>query len=237
MSRLKTLSVLAGIVAALAISAAPASAWWKSTQSQGTVKVITSGQFEDAGVPIVCPENEIKSTWHIQTAGQIKIHQKGGKQELTTEGPHLNIQVKWGNKEFDCKAKVSGTETVTNVKACELQLVQAKEALVANGGVVTPCIIKIGNGTKAVCEFEVPSGMEKAPESNEGINVGLTETKLLNVGSNQLDEVEVAKGGKGQLGTGIRVNQIPGHALCPVKTNEEASLKGLKFEAENVKEI
>lgn len=231
MFRFKTLSVLAGLVAVLAISATPASAWWKSTQTQGTVKVIEPGAFTDGTAIITCPKEEVKVQWSIQAAAQIKA-----AQTRVTEGPHLSMQVKWGNKEYDCLTKIAGSETETNVTACELQLAQAKTSLIATGGVVTPCTIKIGKGS-ALCELLVPTGMEKSANSNEGINVGLTETTLSNVGANQLDKVNTEKGGAGQLGTGVRVNQIPGHTNCAVATNEKGALTGLEIEAENVKAI
>jgi hypothetical protein len=237
----KTLSVVVGLVAMLAISATPASAWWRSTakpaQTQGTIAVTAHGALTDGSAVIECPTNEIKAQWYLQTKGQIKEHQKNGKQEPTTEGPHLNIQIKWGNKTFNCKTKATGIENIaTNVSACELQLVQQKGVLAATGGVVTTCVVTIGEGAKPLCVLAAVAGMEKQAGSNEGINVGLTTTVLENkLETNQFDKVEVEAGGKGQLGGGgIYLSQQGTNALCPVSTNESGHLKGLEFEAEKI---
>jgi hypothetical protein len=241
MFRLKTLSILVGIIAALAISATPASAWWKSTlgQTQGPIHFTEPGKFVDKGATVECPLNELKGQWYLQTKGQIKEHQKNGKQEPTTEGPHLNIQIKWGNKAFNCKTKAAGIEGVsTNVSACELQLVQQKGVFTATGGVVTPCLITVGEGASPLCALQVPAGMEAQPGSNEGINVGLTKTILENKLENQFDKVATKEGGKGSApGEGVYVVQQGTHALCPVTTNEEGELTGVELEAEKVNAV
>jgi hypothetical protein len=64
MFRLRTLSVLAGLIATLVVSAAPASAWWRSTQkppqTQGSATVLKEGEFKVKSTVIVCPASEIK---------------------------------------------------------------------------------------------------------------------------------------------------------------------------------
>jgi hypothetical protein len=241
MPRLKTLSLLAGFIAVLAVSATPASAWWKSTlgQTQGPVHFVAPGKFVDKGATFECPLNELKAQWYLQTKGQIKEHQKNGKQEPTTEGPHLNIQIKWGNKAFDCKTKAAGVENVAmNITACELQLVQQKGSLTATAGVVTPCLITVGEGASPLCALQIPAGMETQSGSNEGINVGLTTTVLENRLENQFDKGTINAGGKGSApGEGIHVVQQGTHSLCPVATNEEAELLGLELEAEKVNAV
>lgn len=226
MFRLKALSLLAGIVAVLAVSASPASAWWEAAkQLKGPIRVIQAGSFVDgegaAKFVVKCPANEVVARWSIQTAGQIKIHEKEGKQEQTNLGPHLNIQVKsWG---ANCKAKIGeAAEVKAEVKACELQLVQSKGSFTATGGVVTECRIKAAN-----CESIVPAGMEKSPESGEGINVGLKEAVLENITPNQLDKVNV---------TGVRAEK-QANAGCVLTTVQKAELTGLEFEAEGVKAV
>jgi len=230
MFRLKTLSILAGMIAVLAASATPASAWWESNtgQTQGTVRPIRAGEFiigkGEGEAKVTCLPEEVKAIWYLQTAGQIKEHQKNGKQELTTKGPHLHIQVKeWGK---GCVTKIGKEVLASTVSPCEFQIVQAKESFIATGGVVTGCLLKIGS----LCEVQVPPGMEKAPESNEGINVGLKEITLENIGKNQLDLVNV----KGS----IYANSIGKNALCPLpKPITTGSLVGLEFEAEGVKAV
>ncbi len=231
MFRLKTLSVLAGMIAVLAVSAAPASAWWEATgkQLKGPVKVVTAGTFVDGGTEVTCPANETQATWSIQTKGQIKDHenQLTGKQVQTKFGPHLNIKIyNWGAA---CKAKIGTVgEFAAEVKPCELQLVQQKESLTATGGVVTTCVVKAGP-----CVIQVPAGMEIEPGSNKGINVGLPETELKNKVNGQeftqFDKV-ATKGVLAQRGSGS-------NALCPVVTNENSELKGLEFELQGVKAV
>ena len=93
MSRLKTLSVLVGTLAMLALSAVPASAIWESNNGQttGNVNVLKTGLFSyGRGAVFKCPSAaEVKAQWQIQGAGQIK-----GQQKITTQGPHLQFQVK-----------------------------------------------------------------------------------------------------------------------------------------------
>jgi hypothetical protein len=240
MSRLKTLSVLAGIIASLAISVTPAYAVFKSKNgsTQGTGHAILSGSFKYASQGTVeCEPKTIEAKWQIQTAGQIKEHQINGKQEPTTEGPHLNIQIKnWGT----CKAIISGSTLPANVKPCELQLVQtAKGVLTATGGVVTPCIVKAGEPTKPTCEIQIPAGIETAAESGVGINVGLKENTLKNTAAGLLGKTNITGGGQGQLaGEGIYAESLAGHSLCPLKpVTEEATLSGLEVEAEGVEEV
>lgn len=233
MIRLKTLSLLAGMVAVLAVSATPASAWWQSASQSGTGKVLASGSFK-YGNPsqgtVTCPKEEVKGIWSIQTKGQIKEQRVNGKQELTTFGPHLNIQVKsWG---AGCTATVGSTifkAGEVEVKPCELQLVQQKESFTATGGVVTPCLVKIGIGVANLCEVQVPAGMEKQAGSNEGQNVGLLETKLSEVGANQLDKVNTK---------GILAYSVGKNSLCTLThSTNTAELVGLEFEAEGVKAV
>jgi hypothetical protein len=229
MSRLKLLSVLAGFVAVLAVSATPASAWWESngTGTTGKAVVTESGTFIDkAGsvtAEVKCPPNEIVGTWSIQTKGEIKIHNKEGKQEETKFGPHLHLNItSWGP---NCVATIGGTKFKAGevkVTPCELQLVQQKGSFTATAGVVTACRIEV-----SICTIIIPAGMEKQQGSNEGINVGLKEVTLSNSGSNQIDKVNV---------TGIRAEK-QANALCPLPTLGEASLTGFVFTVEGAKAV
>jgi hypothetical protein len=236
MFRLKTLGVLAGMIAVLAISASPASAWWEATGKQwkGPVRVIASGAFVDGegtgAARVECPPAGVEATWSIQTKGQIKIHEKEGKQEQTKVGPHLHIKVlKWGS---ECKATVGSSEfKKVTVSPCELQLVQERGSFVANGGVVTECVVKVNEESGATfCEIRVPAGLETSPQSNKGHNVGLAEIKLENIGlNNQLDKTNV---------TGVQTLRGAGSkTLCPIANNETSKLEGLEFEVEGAKAI
>jgi hypothetical protein len=232
MFKIKMLTVLVGMAATFALSAAPASAWFSSTQSQGKIKVISSGEFNYAGQGFVkCPPSEIVAQWHIQKSGPIKV-----QQGATTEGPHLQIQVKnWGP---ECEAVVGTTKVApgeVSVKECDFQLVQVKGSLSPTGGVVTPCLIKIG----ALCEIQVPAGMETSSESGKGINVGLSKAKLENKAPNIFGTVNAETGGTGELaGEGIFAESVGKNALCTLKkVTEEAKLTGLEGELEGVKAV
>ncbi|HEV3071427.1 MAG TPA: hypothetical protein VGY76_08390 [Solirubrobacteraceae bacterium] len=229
MFRLKTLSVLAGLIAVLAVSAAPASAWWESngTETKGKATVTESGAFVDkAGTvtaEVKCPPNEIEGKWSIQTKGEIKIHLKEEKQLETKFGPHLHLNVtNWGK---NCVASIGTTKFKAGevkISPCELQLVQEKGVFTATAGVVTACRIEV-----AICTIIVPAGMEKQQGSNEGINVGLKEVKLENSGSNQIDKANV---------TGVRAEK-QANALCPLATVGAASLTGFVFTVEGAKAV
>jgi len=228
MSRLKMLSVLSGMIAVLALSAAPAYALWESTNgsTRGTVHVLTPGEFTyETGASVKCPNAaEIKAQWILEGAGQIKEQQKA-----TTKGPHLQLQVKsWGK----CEATVKGTTVAATVGECDFRLVQQAGVFTATGGVSTmPCVIKT-----SICLIQVPVGMEKSQNSGTGINVGLKTVELSNVGSNQLDKAKITEGGEGQLGTGIFA-QSSG-AFCPLAASSgTGTLTGLEFEAEGVKAV
>ncbi len=232
MSRLKTLSVLAGTIAALAVSAAPASAWWESNSqaNEGKGVVNKSGEFidETAGgsAVVTCPEKEIEATWSIQTKGEIKVHNKEEKQIKTKAGPHLHINVlKWGTM---CKAKIGGTAAgQAHVSPCELQIVQPQKGTgsqTATAGVVTACRVEAAN-----CTIIVPAGMETQQGSNEGINVGLKEVTLENSGTNnQVDKVAVK---------GIRAEKQLPSAGCPLTALGTASLTGMEITVEGAKLI
>ena len=231
MSRLKTLSVLAGTFAMLAVSAAPASAIWESNNGQttGTIKVIATGEYtySTGGASLRCPNvAEVKAQWQIQGAGQIKEQQK-----ITTKGPHLQIQVKeWGK----CEATIGGTKLPMTVSECDFQLVQQAGVFTATGGVSKrPCVIKA-----EPCLIQIPVGMEKTQNSGTGINVGLKSLALSNVGKNQLDKVSVTEGGEAQGGKGIFAQSTSGNPLCPLAASSATgSLTGFELEAEGVKAV
>jgi hypothetical protein len=213
--------VLTGMIAVLAVSAAPASAWWEATGKQwkGSVNVIKSGEFVTEGAvkaTVVCPENEINAKWSIQTKGQIKIHEKAEKQLQTKTGPHLNFQIKWGKA---CTTALGADKVPVIVKDCELQLVQNPRSFTATVGVVKECVLKF-----SVCEIIVPAGMETEPQSNKGHNVGLEAVSLVNVGvgePNQLDKINVEN---------IQLYKPSNTPLCPVATNAIAKLIGAEWE-------
>jgi hypothetical protein len=218
MFKIKMLIGLTGIFAVLGMSATPAFAEWQAKgQWKGPVRVTHSGSLliEEGAVKaeVSCPENEINATWSIQSKGQIKIHEKEGKQVQAKQGPHLNLQIKWGKA---CVITVNGSKTAATVSECELQLVQASGSFKATGGVVKECIVK-----GASCEIKAPAGMEKAPESGEGVNVGLKEVELVNKGNNQFDKTEI----KGVFVTA-------GGTGCLLGPHPPAFLKGLEFEVE-----
>jgi len=231
MSRLKTLSVLAGTFAMLAVSAAPASAIWESNNGQttGTIKVIATGEYtySTGGASLRCPNvAEVKAQWQIQGAGQIKEQQK-----ITTKGPHLQLQVKeWGK----CEATIGTSKLPATVSECDFQLVQQAGIFTATGGVSkSPCVVKA-----EPCQIQVPIGMEKTQNSGTGINVGLKTISLSGVGKNQLDKANITEGGEAQGGKGVFSQSTSGNPLCPLAgSSATGTLTGLEFEAEEVKAV
>ena len=177
-----------------------------------------------------CLAEDIIGQTHIQAKGQIKL-----QQEHTTKGPHLNIQVKsWGK----CISVVAAMKLSAEIKPCGLQLVQQKGSFKATAGVVEPCLIKVGESKSPLCEIQIPAGMEGQAGSNKGINVGLSEVELENVAAEQNDKINIEHGGTGQLaGDGIMMISLPGHPLCPLATNEEATLTGLELRVVSAKAI
>jgi len=81
--------------------------------------------------------------------------------------------------------------------------------------------------------------MGKSQNSGTGINVGLKEVELSNVGKNQLDKFKITSGGEGQLsGEGIFAQSTSGNPLCPLAaSSEESTITGFEFEAEGVKAV
>src|ERR1700686_3422160 len=224
MSRLKTLSVLVGTFAMLALSAAPASAIWESNNGQttGAVRVLQTGEFSFGREFVFkCPNTgEFKAQWQIQGAGQIKEQQK-----ITTKGPHLQLQVKsWGK----CEAEIIGGALPIVISECNFQLVQQAGTFTATAGISKhPCIMETMG-----CVIQIPIGMEKTQNSGTGINVGLKLVELSNVGKNQLGKVSIAEGGEGQRsGAGIFAQSTSSNPICVLSTSEELSLTGFEFEA------
>jgi hypothetical protein len=247
MPRVKMLSILAGIIAALAVSATPAlatSVQWKAINgsTSGTGHVIHSGVFKYIAKgttegTFTCEAKGIEAEWQIQTKGQIKEHQINGKQELAKQGPQLHIQVKkWGT----CEATIGSTTGLSlEIGACNFQLYLPPSGGHPIAAVQTPCLIKAGPAKEPTCEIQIPAAMEKTPESHEGINTGLKETVIENLpGKGLIGKSNITSGGQGQLpGEGIYAQSIPKHPLCPLApVTEEATLTGLEVEAVGVEE-
>jgi hypothetical protein len=231
MYRLKVLSVLAGTVAMLALSATSASATWTSNtgQTTGNITVNKSGEFKYPGALVKCPTTaEIKAQWQIQGAGQIKEQQK-----ITTSGPHLQIQVKsWG------KSCLANEAAPAEISECDFQLVQQAGVFTATAGVSKrSCVIAV---PATSCSIQIPQGMEAPQGSGKGINVGLKTVALTNSGTNQIDKATISGGGQGQLpGEGI-FGQSFGAGCATVgiaASSEEATLTGFEFTAEGVKAV
>jgi hypothetical protein len=164
MTKIKALFGLTALVALLAISAAPASAWFKSTSTK-TSGVGTAGKttFTTGTLSVTCEKAE----------GEWKVRLKTTQAEAL-EGPHLNILAKkWNN----CKNSIFGGATV---KECEFQVEQPTKKLekefeaTATKGllseVITGCEIKALG-----CTITVPSagntGLKKVTQETSGTNL------------------------------------------------------------------
>ncbi len=232
MSRLKTLSVLGGTIAVLALSASPAAyAEWVSNNgsTRGIVTITASGSFfYPPANTVKCPASEIKAQWIIQGAGQIKQQLKS-----TTRGPNLLIQVKnWG---ANCEAEIGTIGLVKPVKIteCTFRATQQLGSTEPTGGASTGCLVVVGS---VLCEIQVPAGMEGPQGSGKGINVGLKKIVVTKEGNNTKGKINANEGGQGQLtGEGIFAQSVGTNALCPLAhSTEEATLTGVEGTLEGV---
>ena len=218
----KVLAILFVMIAAPLASAAPASAWWEATgqQSKGQVKFISGARFRDGSFSAECwNPNEIHGTWSIQAPGQIK-----GKQLQAKRGPDLLIQIKsWEGFNGACIRMVFLSKLTVTIPSCEFRLTQPKESLVATFGFVNPCAFKDTSG----CTVQHPAGMEKGPESNEGINVGLKQIKL----ENKETKSEVNQFDKALI-TGIRAS-----SNCEFAETDEGEWEFPAFELAGIKAV
>jgi hypothetical protein len=178
MTKLKLIVGLAAILVAMAISAAPASAWFKSLNkgTQGQVKItgITVKVGGSEGYRVICEAK--KGEWRLQSKGKFEERQKKGNQEKTTEGPHLYLQIKeWTN----CTGTLGLHTELEGIvaKACEFQLEQP-EKTVSKGTItiVTECVYKIA---KPECEIKIFAAKEP-----EKVNYLLKEIVLKGSGKN-----------------------------------------------------
>jgi hypothetical protein len=147
MQRAKLLAAIAGALLIVAVGAIPASAWFKSTTTQGTFKATTAGTLTGlGGGMIIC--SKTVGAWHIESSG--KLAGRGVKEQfLTKEGPHLGLTIsKW-------EACQAGGVLPVTVSPCILQVEQPlKGGLTGTGSVATPCKVVIA---AIECEFEVPA--------------------------------------------------------------------------------
>ncbi len=173
MTKIKLLIVLATALALLGTSPAPAGAWFKArnqTKNTGSVK-LGKTIFETPTMTVEC--TSAGGEWSIQTKGQFKDHEKGGKQEKTAFGPNLYVKLqKWNN----CKGSLSGFKEPAAVFNCTFQFQQEQknkgptDALVS---VITPCDFGIHFGLK--CPNVLFPGKEQS-----NINAFLKQVKAEN---------------------------------------------------------
>jgi hypothetical protein len=158
MIRARLLAVIAGMLATLAVTAAPAFAEFESssTATKGTVKVGTI-TIEGGGATLTCTSAE--GTWTILSGG--KASKKGTNEQLLFE------------KFSGCKVKTSGGITATpTVFPCTLELSQEAGKNKAIGSIVGSCKVE----TKVLfltCTITATGS-------------GLTENTLENVGANNV---------------------------------------------------
>jgi hypothetical protein len=185
MTRLKVLMGLTLGVALIAVSAAPAGAWFKSrnqAKTQGLVSITGTTTLETGAAVVSCAT--ASGEWKIQTKGEWQEHEvkkpnpEESKQVKTTFGPHLNIKIYQWNT---CKSKVTGVEAkATKVSECSFQLEQPQKGVnTATATVIAPCVITATVGT-SICEITV------TPGNKEGVNEGLEKVTGVNSGQNLL---------------------------------------------------
>jgi len=146
----------------MAMSAAPAGAWFRSLNQQKTETQVklTNTTFTGGGATVTC--QSAFGEGKIQTEGNWWEQNENGKQLKTTNGPHLRVQIKqWNN----CKAKTSLGSNTATVTPCEFQLKQPnKGELTATADVTSVCIIQTG---ALKCTITVPTGTHSG--GNEGL--------------------------------------------------------------------
>ena len=127
MIRAKMLVVLAGMIATLAITAAPALAEFQSTASKGQVKVgaIT---IEGGGATLTCTSAE--GTWTIFSGG---VESTKGKEERLTFEKYTGCTVK--------SSLIKGVSATVGV--CTLAVEQELGSSKAIGGIVGTCKVEV----------------------------------------------------------------------------------------------
>jgi hypothetical protein len=182
MIRAKMLTVLVGMIATLAVSAAPAFAEFESTTGKAT-GAGKSGPvvLEGGGATLECSSAEGTGT----------VLSKQGAEAL--KGPILALNTTtW----IGCKAKSKEIKEVTpKVKACNLHLVQAAGVSQAKGSVASECTVE----TKVLfftCVIHV-TAEKVAPV----VNFNLETNNLENVGANLV--IKAADSGVTTTTTGV----------------------------------
>lgn len=175
MTRLKLLAAMAAAVALTAMSAAPASATFKSLLATKGHASLTAVSFATGGLKVTCASGS--GEWHLQTKGKFEEteHKTGkteeDKQVATLSGPHLYIAVaEWSG----CKGEVLGIKVAATVEACEFQVVQTQKGTTKGTmSVVTECVLKTAKPFG--CTITLSAGKEAS-----GTNAFLKEVKLEN---------------------------------------------------------
>jgi hypothetical protein len=172
MLRAKMLAVLAGMIATLAVSAAPAFAEFESTSGRQTGQgKATSVTLEGGGATLECTSAEGTGTILTDIGGSEST--KGKVMQLKT--------TKWNG----CKAKSKEIKEVTpKVKACVLDLRQESGQMKAKGSVVKECTVET---TVLFLTCTIHVLVEKPSEQ---VNSGLEANTLTNEQANLLIKAE-----------------------------------------------
>lgn len=217
MFKVKLLAGLAVGIAVMAMSAAPAGAWYRSLNQNKTQGPVTFGKtfFASGAAKVSC--ESAKGEWHIQTKGQWWEHEQNGKQLKTTNGPHLYIKIYQWNT---CKAEVLAMKVPAKVTECIFQLVQEQKGNPATSTVdiASECVITIPVSEKIVCLIKV------TPGNHSGENEGLKEVKGENsTGTQSVNSTANVEGihDKGTEGKECKVE----NATNAIFKSEEGALK------------
>ncbi len=183
MFKVKLLAGLAVGIAVMAMSAAPAGAWFRSLNQNKTQGPVTFGvtTFVSGAAKVSC--ESAKGEWHIQTKGNWWEHEQNGKQLKTTNGPHLYIKVYQWNK---CTAEVLAMKVPAKVTECIFQLVQEQKlSQTSTADIASECVITIPVSGETVCEIKV------TPGNHAGENEGLKKIEGKNEGQNVVSTANV----------------------------------------------
>jgi hypothetical protein len=214
-SKAKLFLGLAVIVGMLAVSVAPAGAWFKALTAGATSGPFHAGvvTFTNQGATSTC--EKLEGAWQIRTSGKISERGAGPGQQLTKEGPHLDVIIsKWN------KCTSFGFVGAT-ISPCVLQIEQPNkgQTTALTLSVVTACTsVAPGN-----CELII------APEA---ANEHLKTISIENSGVNLKANVSVT-------GVTSTSRSLGGLGCVGVKTlkNNEGGLKAEEMAGEKLNEV
>jgi hypothetical protein len=171
MFKIKLLTGLAALVAAFAVTAAPASAWFESNSTKTTGRIKTFPETTTFRTVTGGPPLECKRTGGEAPAGEWEILTQSGTPAKAGPNEKLTIS-KWGH--------CTGPASLPLKVKCSLLVSQpSKGSTKATGGVQTGCEVVLENGGTNKCTITVSS------QTNQGL-------KAITLAEGLSNEVEIS---------------------------------------------